>query len=105
MRLSGGQRQRVAIARALLADPRILVLDEATSQLDSNSEQLIYESLNRLRIGRTTFVVAHRLSTIESADQILVLKAGKIVERGTQHELLATNGFYRELYHKQRRLD
>ena len=87
--LSGGQRQRVAIARAILADPRILILDEATSSLDSESEALIRDGLRSLRSGRTTFVIAHRLSTIASADQILVLEKGEIVERGTQPELLA----------------
>ena len=83
MKLSGGQRQRVAIARAILADPRILILDEATSSLDSESEAMIRDGLRSLRQGRTTFVIAHRLSTIESADQILVLEEGAIVERGT----------------------
>ena len=101
VKLSGGQRQRVAIARAILADPRILILDEATSSLDSESEGLIRDGLRSLRRGRTTFVIAHRLSTIASADQILVLEAGEIVERGTQDELLALNGRYRELYDKQ----
>jgi subfamily B ATP-binding cassette protein MsbA len=101
VKLSGGQRQRVAIARAILADPRILILDEATSSLDSESEALIRDGLRSLRRGRTTFVIAHRLSTIASADQILVLEAGEIVERGTQDELLALNGRYRELYDKQ----
>jgi subfamily B ATP-binding cassette protein MsbA len=101
VRLSGGQRQRVAIARAILADPRILILDEATSSLDSESEALIQDGLRSLRHGRTTFVIAHRLSTIRSADQILVLEHGEIVERGTHDELLALEGRYRQLYDKQ----
>jgi len=101
VRLSGGQRQRVAIARAILADPQILILDEATSSLDSESEALIRDGLRSLRHGRTTFVIAHRLSTIASADQILVLEEGRIVERGTQDQLLAMNGRYRQLYEKQ----
>ena len=101
IKLSGGQRQRVSIARAILADPRILILDEATSSLDSESEQMIQDGLRRLRSGRTTFVIAHRLSTIRSADQILVLEAGEIVESGTHAELLALNGRYRQLYDKQ----
>ncbi len=101
MRLSGGQRQRVAIARAILADPRILLLDEATSSLDSESEAMIQDGLRSLRHGRTTFVIAHRLSTIRSADQILVLEGGEIVERGTHEELLAHGGRYRQLYDKQ----
>jgi subfamily B ATP-binding cassette protein MsbA len=101
IKLSGGQRQRVSIARAILADPRILILDEATSSLDSESEQMIQDGLRRLRSGRTTFVIAHRLSTIRSADQILVLEAGQIVESGTHEELLALNGRYRQLYDKQ----
>jgi subfamily B ATP-binding cassette protein MsbA len=101
IRLSGGQRQRLAIARAVLADPRILLLDEATSSLDSESEALIQDGLRSLRYGRTTFVIAHRLSTIRSADQILVLEGGQIVERGTHTELLALGGRYRQLYDKQ----
>jgi len=105
VRLSGGQRQRVAIARAILADPRVLILDEATSSLDSESESLIQDGLRSLRHGRTTFVIAHRLSTIRSADQILVLEHGEIVERGTHDELLALNGRYRQLYDKQYRFE
>jgi subfamily B ATP-binding cassette protein MsbA len=105
IRLSGGQRQRVAIARAILADPSILILDEATSSLDSESELLIQDGLRTLRAGRTTFVIAHRLSTIQSADQILVLEAGEIVERGTHAALLAKGGRYRQLYDKQHRLE
>jgi subfamily B ATP-binding cassette protein MsbA len=101
VKLSGGQRQRVAIARAILADPRILILDEATSSLDSESEALIRDGLRSLRRGRTTFVIAHRLSTIESADQILVMEDGRIIERGSHRELLAVNGRYRQLYDKQ----
>jgi subfamily B ATP-binding cassette protein MsbA len=105
IKLSGGQRQRVAIARAILADPRVLILDEATSSLDSESEALIQDGLHSLRRGRTTFVIAHRLSTIQSADQILVLESGEIVERGTHEELLAANGRYRQLYDKQYRIE
>ena len=101
VKLSGGQRQRIAIARAILADPRILILDEATSSLDSESEALIRDGLQALRQGRTTFVIAHRLSTIASADQILVLEAGQVVERGAQDELLALGRRYKQLYDKQ----
>jgi len=101
VRLSGGQRQRVAIARAVLADPRILILDEATSSLDSESEALIQEGLSWLMKGRTTFVIAHRLSTIRRADQILVVEKGEIVERGTHDALLAARGRYFEMYTTQ----
>jgi subfamily B ATP-binding cassette protein MsbA len=95
----------VAIARAILADPRLLILDEATSSLDSESEAMIQQGLRTLRSGRTTFVIAHRLSTITSADQILVLEKGEIVERGTHAELLAMGGRYRELYDRQYRFE
>ncbi|MES1255502.1 MAG: ATP-binding cassette domain-containing protein, partial [Acidobacteriota bacterium] len=105
VRLSGGQRQRVAIARAILANPRLLILDEATSSLDSESEALIQDGLRSLRAGRTTFVIAHRLSTIRSADQILVLEGGEIVERGTHEALLEAGGRYRLLYDKQYRFE
>src|SRR5438874_2469400 len=105
VKLSGGERQRVSIARAILADPRILILDEATSSLDSESEAAIQDGLRALRRGRTTFVIAHRLSTIRSADQILVMEGGEIVERGTHPELLAKHGRYRQLYDKQYRFE
>jgi len=101
VKLSGGQRQRVAIARALLARPRILILDEATSSLDSESEAMIQDGLQTLRKSRTSFVIAHRLSTIRSADQILVIEGGVIVERGTHTELYAMGGRYRELHDRQ----
>jgi len=101
VKLSGGQRQRVSIARAILADPRILILDEATSSLDSESEAMIQEGLSYLMRGRTTFVIAHRLSTIRRADQILVVEAGRILERGTHEQLYAAGGRYYELYTKQ----
>jgi subfamily B ATP-binding cassette protein MsbA len=105
VKLSGGQRQRIAIARAILADPKLLILDEATSSLDSESEALIQDGLRKLRRGRTTFVIAHRLSTIRSADQILVIEAGEIVERGTHQELIAVGGRYKQLYDKQYNLE
>jgi subfamily B ATP-binding cassette protein MsbA len=101
VKLSGGQKQRVSIARAILADPRILILDEATSSLDSESEALIQEGLRYLMRGRTTFVIAHRLSTIRRADQILVVEAGRIIERGTHASLYAVGGRYYDLYTKQ----
>ena len=101
VKLSGGQRQRIAIARALLANPKILILDEATSSLDSESEKMIQDGLKTLRQGRTTFVIAHRLSTIRSADNILVVEEGKILESGTHEELLEMKGRYKELYDKQ----
>ena len=101
VKLSGGQRQRVSIARAILADPRILILDEATSSLDSESEALIQEGLAHLMKGRTTFVIAHRLSTIRRAEQILVVEAGRIVERGTHASLYAAHGRYYDMYTRQ----
>lgn len=105
VKLSGGQRQRVSIARAILADPRILILDEATSSLDTESESAIQEGLAFLMKGRTTFVIAHRLSTIRRADQILVVEKGKVVERGRHEELLAARGRYHEMYTRQHGLD
>ena len=98
-------RGSARIARAILADPRILILDEATSSLDSESEAAIQDGLRTLRRGRTTFVIAHRLSTIRSADQILVIEGGEIVERGTHAELLARRGRYRQLHDKQYRFE
>ncbi len=105
VKLSGGQRQRLSIARAILADPRILILDEATSSLDSESEAMIQHGLNFLMEGRTTFVIAHRLSTIRQADQILVIEAGRIAERGTHAQLYALGGRYRDLYDRQHGLE
>ena len=100
-RISGGQKQRLAIARALIRDPRILILDEATSALDSQSELLIQKALSNLMRDRTTFVVAHRLSTIMRADEILVLDQGNLVERGTHPDLIAKNGVYHRLFSAQ----
>ena len=104
VKLSGGQRQRIAIARAILANPRILILDEATSNLDTESESYIQESLKGLMKGRTTFVIAHRLSTIRQADQILVVEDGQIEERGKHEELIEKKGRYFELYTYQARI-
>ncbi len=104
VKLSGGQRQRIAIARAILANPRVLILDEATSNLDTESESLIQESLKRLMEGRTTFVIAHRLSTIRQASQILVVEKGNIVERGTHDDLIKLEGRYYSLYTYQARI-
>jgi len=103
VKLSGGQRQRIAIARALLADPRILILDEATSNLDTESERLIQASLARLMTGRTSFVIAHRLSTIAHADRIVVLEGGRVIETGSHDELMATSSRYREMVELQLR--
>jgi subfamily B ATP-binding cassette protein MsbA len=104
VKLSGGQRQRVAIARAILADPKILILDEATSNLDTESESYIQQSLKNLMQGRTTFVIAHRLSTIRQADQILVVEQGQIAEQGKHQELIDRKGRYFELYTYQARI-
>jgi ATP-binding cassette subfamily B protein len=103
LKLSGGERQRVGLARALLADPRILVLDEATSALDSRTEAAIQATLRRAKAGRTTLIVAHRLSTVADADEILVLRAGRIVERGPHAELIRREGEYAALWKKQTR--
>ena len=100
-RLSGGEKQRIAIARVVLKDPRVLILDEATSHLDSESEALIQHALERVMVGRTSLVIAHRLSTILSADQILVIDQGQVVQRGTHEALLAQGGLYKDLYERQ----
>jgi ABC-type multidrug transport system fused ATPase/permease subunit len=105
VKLSGGQRQRLSIARAILADPRILILDEATSSLDSESEAMIQDGLSYLMQGRTTFVIAHRLSTIRQADQILVVEGGEIIERGTHESLYKLSGRYYDLYTRQHGLE
>ena len=105
VKLSGGQRQRIAIARALLKDPRILILDEATSSLDSHAESLVQEALGRLMRGRTTFVIAHRLSTVRDANRVVVLDHGRVVQVGTHHELVGAEGLYRALYERQLRTD
>ena len=104
VKLSGGQRQRIAIARAVLANPKILILDEATSNLDTESETLIQKSLGELMKGRTTFVIAHRLSTIRQADQILVVEKGEIKEHGNHEELIQSKGRYHELFTYQARI-
>ena len=101
VRLSGGQKQRVAIARALLEDPPVLILDEATRALDAESEHLVQQALGRLMRGRTTIVIAHRLSTVKSADQIVVLNRGEVVQRGLHSELMETDGLYRRLVVRQ----
>ena len=101
--LSGGQRQRLSIARAVLLDPPVLVLDDSTSSVDASTEEEIRKAMESVMRGRTTFVIAHRLSTVHRADQILVLKDGEIAERGTHSELLETGGLYREIYDLQLR--
>ena len=102
-RLSGGERQRVAVARAFLRDAPVLILDEPTSSVDSKTEEVILDALDRLMVGRTTFLIAHRLSTVRRADQILVLDHGRLVEQGTHHELLRRGGLYRQLHDLQTR--
>jgi ABC-type multidrug transport system fused ATPase/permease subunit len=104
VKLSGGQQQRLAIARAILASPQILILDEATSNLDTESEQLIQASMATLLAGRTTFVIAHRLSTVRRADVILLMEEGRIIERGTHDELMSARGVYHEMVVRQMEL-
>jgi len=99
--LSGGQKQRIAIARSFLMNPRILILDDATASVDSRTERLIQAAMRRLSVGRTTFVIAHRLSTVQHADAVLVLNEGRIVERGTHAELMGRGGFYCEIFEQQ----
>ena len=103
--LSGGQKQRIAIARALLRDPRILILDDATSSVDMETEAAIREALGRLMEGRTTFIIAHRIQSVVNADQILVLEGGKVVQQGTHEELVEQPGFYRDIYDLQARIE
>jgi ATP-binding cassette, subfamily B, bacterial MsbA len=105
IKLSGGQRQRVAIARAVLKNPAVLILDEATSNLDTESERLIEDALGKLLVGRTTLIIAHRLSTVRRADRLVVIDRGRIVEEGTHSELLGLGGLYARLYQRQFRED
>ena len=100
VKLSGGQKQRIAIARAILENPQILILDEATSALDNESEKLVQEALEKLMLEKTTFIIAHRLSTVINSDKIVVLQKGEIKEMGTHHELIAKNGIYKSLYER-----
>ena len=100
MKLSGGQKQRIAIARAILENPQILILDEATSALDNESEKLVQDALEKLMDGKTTFVIAHRLTTIENSNKIVVIQKGEIKEVGNHNELLSKNGIYKALYNK-----
>jgi ABC-type multidrug transport system fused ATPase/permease subunit len=101
VKLSGGQKQRLALARAILADPRILILDEATSSVDAEAEYLIQQALDEVLKGRTALVIAHRLSTIRNADKIIALEGGRIIEIGDHHELLSRGGLYSQLYQRQ----